>query len=758
MMRALSPLPDTDAHAEQPTTRVFDVRGMTCAACASRIETVLRKTPGIADATVNLALERADVVLDNGTDDQAVVDAVDRAGYEATPRAADPAERRRQREREEVARRAAYRRTLAVFALSAALTLPFIVSMVAMMAGAGHLMNPWTELVLATIVQAVAGARFYRGAAKALASGGANMDVLVALGTTAAWGFSTWMVLTRGHGAAGHLYFEASATVLTLILAGKLMEERAKAGTTAAVRALMALRPEVATRLTDTGEESVAVGDLRAGDRVLIRPGERVPMDGRIAEGTGHIDESLVTGESVPVERGPGDPVVTGALNGEAALVATVTATGEDTTLARITRLVENAQSGKAPVQVLVDRISAVFVPVVVAVALLTFGAWMVAGAGFEAALVAAVSVLVIACPCALGLATPTALVAGTGAAAKAGILIKDIETLERASAVDVVLFDKTGTLTEGRPALVDMAVAPGGDADGVLALAASVQHFSEHPLARAVVEAAAGRGLALRPATGFKASVARGVSATVDGAVVAVGNGALMAERKVDTGALDAAFRAFEAKARTAVFVARDGAVLGVLALADPVRPEARAAVDALRARGIESRMLTGDNAAVAAAVAADLGLAGWRGPVLPADKAAEVAALQKAGRTVAMVGDGVNDAPALAAADVGIAMGTGTDVAMETAAITLMRPDPRLVPAALEVAIATRAKIRQNLFWAFVYNVVGIPLAAFGVLTPALAGAAMALSSVSVVSNAGLLTRWRPRLDADARPPLKD
>ncbi|WP_181704677.1 heavy metal translocating P-type ATPase [Chthonobacter rhizosphaerae] len=750
--------PKPEPAPDGASTRVFDIRGMTCAACATRIETVLKKTPGVADATVNLALERADVVLTPAADDAVVVEAVDRAGYEASPRAADPAERRRQREAEEVARRAAYRRTLLVFAVSAVLTLPFLASMGAMLTGGGHLMDPWTELVLATIVQVVAGARFYRGAAKALASGGANMDVLVALGTTAAWGFSTWMVLTRGHAAAGHLYFEASAAVLTLILAGKLMEARAKAGTTAAVRALMALRPETATRLRDGREEPVPVEDLRAGDRVLIRPGERIPVDGRIVEGLGHVDESLVTGESVPVERGPGDPVVTGALNGESALVAAVTATGEDTTLARITRLVENAQSGKAPVQVLVDRISAVFVPVVVVVALVTFLGWLVAGQGFEAALVAAVSVLVIACPCALGLATPTALVAGTGAAARAGILIKDIETLERATDVDVVLFDKTGTLTVGRPTVVDIAARPGVSDDEVLALAAAVQHFSEHPLARAVVDAAAARGLPLRPATGFRAAVARGVAATVDGHAVAIGNSALMAERAIDTAALADAFARFEAAARTAVWVARDGEVIGVLALADPVRPEARAAVATLKARGIESRMLTGDNAAVASSVAADIGLGGWRGPVLPADKAGEVEALRNAGKTVAMVGDGVNDAPALAAADVGIAMGTGTDVAMETAAITLMRPDPRLVPAALEVAKATRAKIRQNLFWAFAYNVIGIPLAAFGVLTPALAGAAMALSSVSVVTNAGLLTRWTARLapegDGAGRP----
>jgi Cu+-exporting ATPase len=736
------------AEAPAENRHVFDIRGMTCAACASRIETVLGKTPGIREARVNLALERADVALDPGISDAVVVEAVDRAGYEASPRAADPAERRLQRERDEVARRAVLRQTLAIFALSALLTLPFLASMVSMSLGGGHLLEPWTEFALATVVQVVAGWRFYRGAAKALAGGSANMDVLVAIGTSAAYLFSAWMVLTRGHHAAGHLYFEASAAILTLVLLGKLMEERAKAGTTAAVRALMALRPESAARITEAGIETVGVEMLRTGDRILVRPGDRVPVDGLIAEGESHLDESLVTGESVPVHKRAGDKVVTGTVNGEGALTVAVTATGEDTTLARITRLVENAQTGKAPVQLLVDRVSAVFVPVVVVVALATMAAWLIAGQGFEAALVAAVSVLVIACPCALGLATPTALVAGTGAAARAGILIKDIETLERAAAADTVVFDKTGTLTEGRPALTDV-VPLGGIAEAdLLRLAAAVQRSSEHPLARAVVAAAAARGLTLPAATGFRSVTARGALATVEGDRVAIGNAALMDELGIDRTPAAGAYAALEGAARTAVLVARGDAVIGVLGLADPVRAEARTAVADLAARGISARMLTGDNAAVAAAVAAELGLSGWRGPVRPEDKSAEVAALRREGKVVVMVGDGVNDAPALAAADVGIAMGTGTDVAMETAGITLMRPDPRLVGAAIEVAAATAAKIRQNLFWAFVYNVVGIPLAAFGVLTPALAAAAMAMSSVSVVTNAGLLARWRPRL----------
>jgi Cu+-exporting ATPase len=747
MTRPLTPPPAPDT--AEPL--VFDVRGMTCAACSARIEKVLGRTPGVREARVNLALERADVVLDPGVDPAEVVAAVERAGYEASPRARDPAEARLRREADEALRRAELRRTLAVFAVSAAATLPFIVQMVLMPVTTGHLLSPWTELVLAAIVQVVAGARFYRGAFAALRGGSANMDVLVALGTTTAFVFSAFMVLTRGHHAAGHLYFEASASVLTLVLLGKLLEARAKAGTTAAVRALMALRPEQATRLGPDGEETVGVELLARGDRVLVRPGERVPADGRIEAGESHLDESLVTGESVPVARGPGDAVVTGAINGEGALTVSVTAAGEDTTLARITRLVENAQSGKAPVQRLVDRVSAVFVPVVIAVAAATFAGWLLAGADAEAAMVAAVSVLVIACPCALGLATPTALVAGTGAAAKAGILIRDIATLERAAAVSAVVFDKTGTLTAGRPAVTDIVPAEGKEADGVLAAAAAAQAPSEHPLARAVVAEAAARGIAPAPARGFRSVTGRGVEAAVDGAAVLVGNAAFMAERGIDLAGLADRLSALEAEAKTVVTVARAGRAIGLLALADPVRPEAAAAVAELRRRGIRTSMLTGDHAGVARAVASAVGLDGWTGPVKPAEKAAAVAALKAEGAVVAMVGDGVNDAPALAAADVGIAMGTGTDVAMETAGITLMRPDPRLVADALDVAAATAAKIRQNLFWAFVYNVVGIPLAAAGQLTPALAGAAMALSSVSVATNAGLLTRWRPGTDAE-------
>ncbi|WP_237153356.1 heavy metal translocating P-type ATPase [Oryzibacter oryziterrae] len=726
-------------------TRSFNIEGMTCAACAARIERVLRKTPGVADARVNLALERADVAAIEGCEAETIIAAVERAGFTAELRAGDPVLARQQREAREAQERVRHRRTLVIVAVSAALSLPFLAAMAAMALGLAWELAPLTQFVLASGVQVLAGTRFYRGAFNSLRGGSANMDVLVAVGTSAAYGFSVYQLIALGSMAAmGHLYFEASALVLTLVMLGKLLEERAKASTTRAVRALMALRPETARRISPSGAvELVPVTAILPGDRVQILPGERVPVDGTVNEGASSCDESVISGESLPVLRKAGDKVVTGAMNGEGALTVSVDAVGEDSTLGKITRLVENAQSGKAPLQRLVDRISAIFVPTVVGVAVLTFVLWMASGHGFEPAMAAAVAVLVIACPCALGLATPTALVAGTGAAARSGILIKDIEALERAARVSAVVFDKTGTLTEGRPELVSTVLAAGTEEAELLTLAASAQTGSEHPLGRAVIRRAEALGLTVSPASAVTALPGRGIEATVQGVNVLVGTANLMASRGIDLGDLGAAEDAL-----TVAFVAADGRLIGRLGFADRLRDTALAAVRELKARGIRTLMLTGDNGAVAAVVAGQLGLDSWRAGILPDGKSSEVVALRASGERVAMVGDGVNDAPALAAADVGIAMGSGTDVAMETAAITLMRPDPRLVGAALDVARATSLKIRQNLFWAFVYNVVGIPLAAFGLLTPALAGAAMAMSSVSVVSNAGLLTRWKPRL----------
>lgn len=715
----------------------LDITGMTCAACATRVERALSRTPGVLRATVNLALERADIaVAPDGPDRTELAEAVRGAGYQvrAPAAATEEADGRPWIE-------------TATLAVAILLTLPLVANMVAMTLGLPWHLSPIAELVLATPVQFWAGARFYRGAWASLRHRSPGMDVLVALGTSAAWGYSAVQVALHGGMAMGHLYFEAAAVVITLVLLGKRLEARAKRGAGAALRALMALRPETARLLTAEGPVERPVAELAPGDRILVRPGERFPVDARVEAGESEVDESLVTGESLPVAKRPGDTVAAGALNGTGALTLEATAVGEDSTIARIVRLVEAAQSGKAPIQKLVDRISAVFVPIVLALAVLTFAGWLVAGGSLDQALGAAVAVLVIACPCAMGLATPAAIVTGTGAAARAGILIRDIETIERAPRIDTVVFDKTGTLTEGRPAVIEV-IAPAGDAEALLALAAAVQAGSEHPLARAVEAEAARRGLAVPAASGIAARPGRGVAGTVDGKSVAIGNAALMQEAGAALPEpLAQAVGEHEAAGRTAMLVAVGGEVRGAIAVADPVKPGAAEAVARLTAAGIGVRMLSGDARAVADSVAGQVGIAAVDAPVRPEEKAGTVARLRAGGARVAMVGDGINDAPALAEADLGIAMGGGADVAMEAAAITLMRPDPRLVADALAISRATWNKVRQNLFWAFAYNVVGLPLAALGLLNPAIAGAAMALSSISVVANALLLRRWRPR-----------
>jgi Cu+-exporting ATPase len=603
------------------------------------------------------------------------------------------------------------------------------------------------ELLLATPVQFVIGARFYRSAWKAIKAGSGNMDVLVALGTSAAYVYSVFLLATLGFdGARGNLYFEASVIIITLVLLGKLLESRAKRATTAAIRQLMDLRPQTGrVRQPDGTAADIPIGDVRASDLLVVRPGERIPVDGRIVAGHSEVDESLITGESLPVDKAPGDIVTGGAINGTGLLEISATAVGADSTLARIIRLVENAQGGKAPVQRLVDRISAIFVPVVVGLASITFAAWYAVTGSFEPAFLSAVAVLVIACPCALGLATPTAIMTGTGAAARAGILIKDVEALERAHRLDAVAFDKTGTLTTGRPTLVGLHAMRGNE-DDLLQVAAVVQHGSEHPLARAIVAGALGRGLATANVTGFRSVTGRGVMGIVAGRRILIGNQRLLAEHGIDPASALQQAREWECQARTAVFVADADGVLGLLAISDPLRPEAAEAVTVLRRMGLHTLMLSGDAPAVAAEIGRQAGVDEARGGVLPDAKAEAITQLRASGRVVGMLGDGINDAPALAAADVGFAMGTGTDVAMDTAGITLMRPDPRLIAAAIEVSRATFRKIKQNLFWAFFYNAVGIPLAAFGQLSPALAGAAMALSSVSVVANSLWLRGWRP------------
>lgn len=727
-----------------PESTSFAITGMTCAACATRLEKVIGKVPGVSAVSVNIATEKAAVEGGSALSLAAVVAAVERAGFGAVPLSQDSAAAEAGLQRQAAVKA---RREMMLFLLSAALTLPLVLNMLPLLFGGDMLLTPWQELLLATPVQFWIGARFYRGAFAALRGGTGNMDVLVVLGTTVAWAFSVWRVLTVDPVHAGHvaLYFEGSAVVITLVLLGKVMESRAKRSAGAALRALMTLRPETARVEQGDRVVEVPVAAVRSGDRVLVRPGERIPVDGTVVEGTSAVDEALLTGESLPQDRGPGDRVIGGSVNGNGLLTVEATAVGADATLSRIITLVEQAQTGKAPVQKMVDRVSAVFVPVVAVLAALSFFGWWLIGGSLEAGFVAAVSVLVIACPCALGLATPTALMVGTGVAARHGILIRDTQALDVAHRVTAVVFDKTGTLTAGHPVLTGIA---GEDRDTVLRLAAALQQGSEHPLAKAVREQAEAESLTLPPLKDFQALTGRGATAVVEGQPLWIGSRRLMQDLGIDLSAQDDWAMQQERLGQSVMWLAAERQLLGALAVSDPVRPSSAKAVALLKGMGVETLMLTGDNRVTAQAVAAVVGVDRVRAEVLPADKAAEVTALQAAGRVVAMVGDGVNDAPALAQADLGVAMGAGSDVAMQTAGLTLMRSDPLVLVAALSISAATWRKIRDNLIWAFGYNVVALPLAMAGQLSPALAGAAMAFSSVSVVISSLLLRRWKAPL----------
>lgn len=719
------------------------IGGMTCAACVARVEKALRRVPGVAEVSVNLATERARVAWTGG-DAGTLTAAVEKTGFTANvvEDAATGID-----DEAAVAAATARERRHVIFAVL--LSVPLMIPMLLMPFGLEGIIPGWLQIVLATPVQFWLGWRFYVAGFKAVRAGAGNMDLLVALGTSAAYGLSIhlWLNSHPEYGHNPHLYVEASAVVITLVLLGKYFEARAKRQTAAAIRALMRLRPERARVRRDGGEIEIAANEVRVGDIVVVRPGERIPVDGRVLDGSSDADESLLTGESLPVAKGPGDRVTGGAINGDGLLVVETVAVGSESMLARIIRLVESAQAAKAPIQKLVDRVSAVFVPVVLAVAAATFLGWWFSGADTEEAVINAVSVLVIACPCALGLATPTAIMAGTGVAARYGILFKDAEALERAHAITTVVFDKTGTLTVGRPTLVAIE-GHGLMSDALLRLAAAIQSGSEHPLARAVRAAATDAGVEIPPASDLRALQGRGVAARVDGRDLRLGSRRLMQESGVDPAPLTGRAAALEAEGRTVSFLAavEPPTLLGLLAFGDDPKPSAAQAVRRLARDGLQTVMLTGDNRGSAQVAASALGITEIVAEVLPADKAAAVTARKRVGEVVAMVGDGVNDAPALAAADVGIALSTGTDVAMQAAGVTLMRGDPALVPDAIDIARRTYAKIRQNLFWAFVYNVIGIPLAAAGLLTPVVAGAAMAMSSVSVVSNALLLRRWRP------------
>ncbi|HKX43225.1 MAG TPA: heavy metal translocating P-type ATPase [Burkholderiaceae bacterium] len=733
----------------------LQVGGMTCASCVARVEKALAKVPGVASAAVNLATEVATVQAAATVPVAALAAAIEKAGYSATPLAA-------QAPSPALAPRTGWLPDWWPVAVSSVLTLPLVAPMLLQLLGIAWMLPGWAQLALATPVQFWLGARFYRAGWKAVRAGSGNMDLLVALGTSAAYGLSAYLLLQHAEhdGMTPHLYFEASAAVITLVLLGKWLEGRAKRQTTDAIRALNALRPTTA-RVRRRGRDGEATVDIEIpvervapGDLVVVRPGDRIPVDGAVVEGRSHVDESLITGESLPVAKAPGAGVTGGSVNAEGLLLVETLAVGAETTLARIIRMVESAQAAKAPIQRVVDRVSAVFVPVVLGIALVTFGAWLALAGDAERALINAVAVLVIACPCALGLATPTAIMAGTGVAARRGILIKDALALELAHSIATVAFDKTGTLTDGKPALVATLPADGIARDELLRLAAALQSTSQHPLARAVLDAARAERLALPPVRDAQALPGRGLEATVAGQSLLLGSGRLLHELGLAAeGTLADEAARLEQQGRTLAWLIRrdDNAprLLGLLAFGDTIKAWSQPAIARLRQLGVQTVMLTGDNRGAAQVVADALGIAEVHAGVLPGDKAAVVQGLRTGGRIVAMVGDGINDAPSLAAADVGIAMGSGADVAMETAGITLMRGDPRLVADAIDVSRRTYAKIKQGLFWAFAYNVLGIPLAALGMLSPVIAGAAMAFSSVSVVTNALLLRRWRGAAD---------
>ena len=741
------------------------IEGMTCASCVKRVEKALTRVPGVAQAQVNLATERARVAFDpTAADAQALVDAVGKIGYEARPIAAEDDHAERQAE----ARDAEARRLKQAFGISLALTLPvFVLEMGSHLIPAMHhwvlanigRQNSWLlQFALTTLVLAWPGRHFFSKGFMALWRRAPEMNSLVALGAGAAWSYSVVATFAPQWlpEAARNVYFEAAAVIVTLILLGRMLEARAKGRTGAAIQRLIGLQPRTARVMRDGQPVDLPIEQVRKGEIVLVRPGEKIPLDGEIIEGNSYVDESMLTGEPVPVEKVAGMQATGGTLNTSGSFTLRVTHTGADTMLARIIRMVEAAQGARLPIQALVDRVTGWFVPAVMGVALLTFLLWLFLGPApaLSHALVNAVAVLIIACPYAMGLTTPTSIMVGTGRAAEMGVLFRQGDALQTLRDVQVVAFDKTGTLTLGKPTLTGLDAAPGHDAEQVLLWVASVQARSEHPIAVAIVAAAAERKLALLPAEGFAAITGAGVEAVVGGRKVLAGAARLMAERGVDVGVFGERAAEWGNQGKTPIFVAVDGRAAAMMAVTDPVKPSAVAAIAALHAQGLKTAMITGDNRHTAQAVARELGIDEVRAEVLPDGKVAAITALREGGRKVAFVGDGINDAPALAAADTGIAIGTGTDVAIEAASVVLMAEDLNGVPNAIALSRATLANIRQNLFWAFAYNAALIPLAAgalypaFGLsLSPIFAAGAMALSSVFVLGNALRLKTFRPQ-----------
>lgn len=716
----------------------LDVFGMTCAACSNRIEKILNKQDGVKSAAVNLTTETASIEYNPGLLDlKALIDKIKNLGYDAKPKA-EAEEKQTHKEKE-------IKNMKTKLIISAVLAAPLLVTMLVHlfnMTIPDIFMNPWFQFVLATPVQFIIGWQFYVGAYKNLRNGGANMDVLVALGTSAAYFYSLYEAFkTIGNPAyEPHLYFETSAVLITLILFGKYLEARAKSQTTNALSSLLSLQAKEARVIKDGEEVLIPVEEVAVGDRLIVKPGEKIPVDGMIAKGRTAVDESMLTGESIPIEKEVGAPVIGSTINKNGSIEMEATKVGKDTALASIVKVVEDAQGSKAPIQRLADVISGYFVPIVVVIAILTFAVWIafVQPGQFESALVAAIAVLVIACPCALGLATPTSIMVGTGKAAENGILFKGGEHLERTHELEAIVLDKTGTITKGKPEVTDFS----GDEE-TLQLLASAEKGSEHPLAEAIVAHATEKNIDLVEVDDFTAIPGHGIEATISSNHILVGNRKLMQDHQIDIGSAEQELIDYEVDGKTAMLIAIDGKYRGIIAVADTIKETAPQAIRELKEEGLEVIMLTGDNERTAQAIAKQVGIDQVIAQVLPEEKADKIKEIQAQGKKVAMVGDGVNDAPALAIADIGIAIGTGTEVAIEAADVTILGGELLLIPKAIKVSHATIKNIRQNLFWAFGYNTAGIPIAAIGLLAPWIAGAAMALSSVSVVSNSLRLKR---------------
>lgn len=728
------------------------IEGMSCASCVARIENSVSKLQGVDSVSVNLATEKARLHLSGqGPTDQEIINTIHDAGYGATILSRSQTEIVLDQSK----KKKLYLEKIYLF-ISIILTLPLVIPMILELFGIGAMLPGFVQLLLAIPVQFWLGARFYKAGWSALKAKTGNMDLLVAIGTSAAFGLSLYILwrdsfhnLHQGHGGESHLYFESSSVIITLVLLGKYLESRAKQQTTEAIKALQKLRPETALLISGETETETPVSALKVGDRVRVLPGAKLPVDGIILEGESQIDESMITGESLPVDKGVGDKVTGGSMNTNGRLLVETRAIGAETMLSKIIRLVESAQGEKAPIQRLVDQVSAVFVPIVVLLAFITLLGWGLTTGAWEQALLNAVAVLVIACPCALGLATPTAIMVGTGLAARLGILIKDAEVLELTHSLTAIAFDKTGTLTEGKPHLNNIVCFDESKKEEeLLLLVASVQSGSEHPLARSVVQKAKEQSLSIPLASSVQAIPGKGVLGEVMGIHLLIGTKKLMLEREIRMDDLEGLTKEFEEQGETMAYVAdlKAKKLIGLLSFSDQIKKASQETVQQMRRYGVQPIMITGDNLQSAKRIGATLMITDIYAEVLPGDKSRIIEDLKKQGHIIAMVGDGINDAPALAMAHVGFAMATGTDVAMHSAGVTLMNGNPLLIPDTVEISRRTYSKIRQNLFWAFIYNVIGIPLAAFGFLSPILAGAAMAFSSVSVVSNTLLLKRWKP------------